>query len=447
MRKIIIFIKFTIIIVTFLIQSINYGQSSYTTTINQVKELLEKNYIFLDKAKETNAHLDKLVQNGAFDNTTPNDFATLLTKELRKITKDKHLRFSYTKSRQVSKKSKIEFTENFGRYRTPMLRGFQLMDDNIGYIDLAFFGGSPQHRAKIDLVMKEMGVADAIIIDMRRNGGGSPDTVNYLSSYFFDEKLLLNTIYARVHDHTEEMWVADVNGNKRPEVPVYILTSEKTFSGAEDFSYTMQSRERAIIIGEVTGGGAHPTRYHQIENSDFGISIPFARTVNTITKTNWEGTGVQPDIKMSADLALDKAKELSKTSGKNYSNALYKPLEKAINEITDKNISNNNHTDVLANLKTLLKVNMLDEGEINNLGYSYLQNAKNHVAIVLFKANTLLFPESANVYDSYAEALARNNNKELALANYKKAVATATKHKDAQLEIFENNLKKFETQN
>ncbi len=447
MKRIIIFIKFSILIVTFLVQSINYGQSSYTTTINQVKELLEKNYIFLDKAKETNAHLDKLVQNGTFEGKSPNDFAELLTKELRKITKDKHLRFVYTKSRQASKETKPKFTKNFRRYNVPMLRGFQFHKNNIGYIDLAYFGGSKEHLSKIDLVMKEMERADAIIIDMRRNGGGSPDTVNYLSSYFFDEKLLLNSIYARAHDHTEEMWVAEVSGHKRPKVPVYILTSERTFSGAEDFSYTMQSRGRAIVIGEVTGGGAHPTRYHQIDNSDFGISIPFARTINTITKTNWEGTGVQPDIKMSADLAFDKAKELAITSAKEYSSSAYSPLENILNTVVKNNNSKKYYNDVFTHLKALIKTNMINEGEINNLGYSYLQNEKNHAAIVLFKANTMLFPDSANVYDSYAEALAKSDNKELALINYKKAVATAVQQKDRQLEVFENNLKKFQTQN
>ncbi|SHI41157.1 S41 family peptidase [Aquimarina spongiae] len=438
MQRILALAKLASLLIAFLYQSINYGQTPYHQTVEKVQELLEANYIFLDKAKETNAHLDKLMKNGSFEGKTPSDFASFLTQEMRSITKDKHLRFVWNKEPRKSRKKEPSFKDNFSRYRTPMLRGFKLMKGNIGYIDLAYFGGAPFHTSKIDQVMNEMQIADAIIIDMRRNGGGSPVTVNYLSSYFFNEKLLLNTIYSRANNHSEEMWVVDTKGLKRPNVPVYILTSADTFSGAEDFSYTMQSRKRATIIGEVTGGGAHPTRYHGIDGTDFGIRIPFARTVNTVTKTNWEGTGVTPDIKMNADEALNKAEELAKQEAITYSNALFKPLENAMNSLKKDN------KELIKQLEYLITSGILDEFEINGLGYSYLLRGQKDTAIAIFNANTILFPDSANVYDSYAEALATNNQNDLALINYQKAVKTAAKNNDDQLELFQNNLKAFQ---
>ncbi len=411
----------SIIVIAFLFTTTLFFAQSNNDIVKQVQGLLEENYIFLDKAKETNAHLNQLIKKGYFENKKPVDFATSLTKELRKITKDKHLRFSAPNRDRASKSKESSFTNYLSRYRAPMLRGFQLMDSNIGYIDLAFFGGAEIHLAKIDVAMKAMEAADAIIIDMRRNTGGSPTTVNYLSSYFFSEKLLLNTIYSRANDHSEEMWVTDVKGVKRPKVPVYILTSQSTFSGAEDFSYTMQSRGRATVIGEITGGGAHPTRGFPLDKG-YTIGIPFARTINPVTKTNWEGVGVQPDIKMPAKNAMEKAKELALIKSKEYKDSMFKPLEKALLTLEKEKITKEKEDKITKQFEVLIKSNMLDEGGINSLGYAYIQQKKTTVASTIFKVNTILFPDSANTWDSLAESYLELNNKEKAIKYYNKAI-------------------------
>lgn len=414
--------KSKMVIAFLFITTFIFAQSN-NDIIKEAQKLLEENYIFLDKAKETNAHLDALMKKGFFDGKSPADFAKALTQELRKITKDKHLRFlSPRPPEQSQEDTKTSFIQNLSRYRPPMLRGFKLMKSNIGYIDLAFFGGSEEHLAKIDQVMNDMLIADAILIDMRRNGGGSPTTVNYLSSYFFNEKLLLNTIYSRATDHTEELWVADVKGVKRPKVPVYILTSDYTFSGAEDFSYTMQSRGRATVIGEVTGGGAHPTRGFSLPNG-FRIAIPFARTINPVTKTNWEGVGVQPDIKMPANEALEKAKELASTDAVAYRDLSFGPLEKTLATIEKSKTTNQeSKNDIYKQLVLLTKTSMINESEINAMGYYYLQNNKPQTALIIFESNTQLFPDSANAWDSLAESHLGLENKEKAIEYYEKAI-------------------------
>ncbi|GAA4271604.1 S41 family peptidase [Aquimarina gracilis] len=408
-------------IVFFLVFTSGFGQSTNNDIVKQAQQLLEENYIFLDKAKETNAHLDALMKKGYFDKMQPSAFAKAMTEEMQKITKDKHLHFRAPRT-QPSSKDVRPITSLISRYRgAPMLRGFQLFDSNIGYVDLAFFGGSEEHLAKIDQVMQNMLVADVIIFDMRRNGGGDPNTVNYLSSYFFDEKLLLNSIYSRAQNHTEELWVVDVKGEKRPKVPVYILTSKRTFSGAEDFSYTMQSRGRAVVVGEVTGGGAHPTRGFPLDNG-FGIGIPFARTINTVTKTNWEGTGVQPDIEMPADDALEKVKSLAVNKAKDYKNLLFQPLEESFKSVAGKMASDTDKKKILESFKELVASNILGEGSINNIGYSYLQIEKPEVAMVIFECNTRLFPDSANTWDSLAESYLDLGNKKKAKEYYEKAI-------------------------
>ncbi len=399
--------------------TLQFAQSN-NDIIKEAQKLFEENYIFLDKAKETNAHLDALMKKDFFDEMSPIDFAKAVTIELQKVTKDKHLRFLASRNRSVSSVEN-SFTRILSRYRSPMLRGFQLFESNIGYVDLAFFGGSQEHFAKIDQVMNDMLTADAIIFDMRRNGGGSPRTVNYLCSYFFDENKLLNTIYSRFDDHTLEFSVVDVAGVKRPKVPVLILTSKATFSGAEDFSYTMQNWGRATVIGEVTGGGAHPTRYFPLSKG-FGIDIPFAMSIHPITKTNWEGVGVQPDIKMPADNALEKAKELALTKAKTYKNLLFKPLREELAVIESKKSTNFDRTNLYKQLEILVQSKVLGERSINNLGYSYLQNNEPEVALAIFESNTVIFSDSANTWDSLAECYLRLDKKEKAIEYYQKTI-------------------------
>jgi hypothetical protein len=152
--------------------------------------------------------------------------------------------------------------------------------------------------------MAVLAKSDAIIIDLRNTGGGSPDMIQLISTYFFAEPTLLNTMYWREGDRTDQFWtLPHVPGRRMPDTPLYVLTSERTFSGAEEFAYNMQNLKRATLIGETTGGGAHPGGSMPV-NDLFGMFVPTGRAINPISKTNWEGVGVKPDVSAPADDAL-----------------------------------------------------------------------------------------------------------------------------------------------
>ena len=150
---------------------------------------------------------------------------------------------------------------------------------------------------------------DALIVDLRENGGGSPEMIQLLSSYFFSgEPRHLNSFYYRLDEKTEQYWTLPyVPGANLAETDLYVLTSSCTFSGAEEFTYNLKNMKRATIIGEATGGGAHPVRL-EILNDHFVMRVPYARAVNPISKTNWEGTGIEPDVQVPAGRALDQAR-------------------------------------------------------------------------------------------------------------------------------------------
>jgi C-terminal processing protease CtpA/Prc len=148
----------------------------------------------------------------------------------------------------------------------------------------------------------------ALIIDMRHNGGGAPEGVVFWCSYLFDgEPTHLNDIFRADTGETRQFWTLPyVPGTRYPDPPVYVLTSERTFSGGEDLCYTLQALGRAQVIGETTGGGAHPTRPFPVSPA-VHIGIPFARAVNPVTGTNWQGTGVVPDVAVPEAQAYDVA--------------------------------------------------------------------------------------------------------------------------------------------
>lgn len=421
--------------------------------IRAIQQLMTEHYIFLDKAEAMNAHLDQLMEKNHFDQFESDQaLATAITTEMRKINDDKHL--SVYAPREAIKVTDplASFEQSLSRYRNPMVKSVQLLDDNIGYVDLRFFGGGEVSWNKIDVFMEQLDQADALIVDLRNNGGGSISTVQYFSSYFFEEGLLLNSIYARVNhqlninDHTREIRAIKVKGRKRPDLPVFVLTSSRTFSGAEDFSYTLQSFNKAKVIGEVSRGGAHPIDFFPLANG-FRIKIPFAMSIHPVTKSNWEGVGIIPDVKTPREQALEKALELASEAAKTYKASYLQPLESVLKRLSHKAVAAKDQEQLQSLLATAVDAQLMNERDINRLGYGYLSAEELPIAQALFQCNVQLFSSSANAHDSYAEALAKAGKNDLALENYQKAVSLATEQEHYDLPGFRRNLKAFQAAN
>jgi hypothetical protein len=282
---------------------------------NLAKSLLD-NYIFADKARNMKNLIQKNLAVGLYNNiTNPNEFAEKLTKDLRSVCNDLHLsvRFNPRQEKSLSEpsnKSAYKQTraieeaknQNFGFKKVEIIHG------NIGYVYFdGFYDLNETARTTVENVFKSLKSSEALIFDIRNNGGGSPEMVRYICSFLFTKPTHINDLYERRTNKTQTFWTKPVKGFEYfSNIPVYVLISSRTFSAAEEFAYDLQVLHRAQLIGETTGGGAHPVSPQLITNGFIGF-IPYARAINPVTRTNWEGVGVKPDVKIVSNNALDAA--------------------------------------------------------------------------------------------------------------------------------------------
>jgi hypothetical protein len=286
------------------------AQSSTDTNqmINKLSEALKKNYVFEDKAYKMSDMLLVNLSKGKYDNSKSfKDLADELTDDLREVVPDKHLRI------QFGSRTPPSNPDPDREYFPHGIAEAKLLEGNIGYFDLrGFSNNSIALRNAVSKAMQILDGSKAIIFDMRKNGGGSPSGVQLFCSYFFPEgsEILLNSLYFRNRDIKNDFYTFDkLDGPRFPETPLYILTSSYTFSGGEEFCYNLQTQKRATLIGETTGGGAHPVDGFSLGH-DLTAIIPVGRAINPITGTNWEGVGVTPDVIVNTDSALEKALEM-----------------------------------------------------------------------------------------------------------------------------------------
>jgi hypothetical protein len=270
---------------------------------------LNRAYVFPAKAEEMDRSTRAKLTSGAYDAIDRGDeFARTLTRDLQAITRDKHLRVTLQTPGPGSSGGggPPQGATPFGETRR--------LDGNVAYVELRSFGFPAERvRSSVERVMSEAADADAMIIDVRANGGGGPALVALVSSYLFgDTAVHLNSLYFRPLDRTDHFYTNPrVEGKKfGPTKPVYVLTSERTFSAAEEFTYNLQSLKRATIVGDTTGGGAHPGGSFRLPHG-LRVFVPSGRAINPITKTNWEGVGVIPDVPVATDRALEAAHKLA----------------------------------------------------------------------------------------------------------------------------------------
>ena len=293
------------------------SKQQQTEIIDSICVALNEYYVFPDVAEQMEKHLRQRLKDGAYD-TVANALAysMILTEDMRSICHDRHLGARWLSDEQLAETpmgdtltdEEIEREIAAGQFENWAFEKAERLQGNVGYLKFNQFYDATNGGATAIAALNFLAYVDALIIDLRDNGGGSPSMIQLMTSYFFEEPVHLNSFYIRHEDTIQQFWTqSHVEGTRMTAVDIYVLNSSRTFSGAEEFTYNLKNLERATIIGETTGGGAHSVSMHLFPNLNFGVRVPFGRAINPITGTNWEGTGVEPHIQVPRDQALDRA--------------------------------------------------------------------------------------------------------------------------------------------
>ena len=276
---------------------------------------INANYIEPALAERVGSAIAKKHADGGYkDAASAKAFSVALAKDLRELSGDLHFgttlneefRESGRNAEPPSRARMEESRERMARWGYGIEK-IERLPGNVGYIDLRGFGATEFVGPAYSSAMSLMAGTDALILDLRRNGGGSPTSVAYLMSHFFplgDERHLID-MYHRPTGTTQQYWTVKTVA-QRYDKPVYVLTSARTFSAGEDCAYDFQTQKRGTLVGETTGGGSNPVGWFAV-GSSIVVAIPTSRATNAVTKTNWEHVGVKPDIAVPAAQALQAA--------------------------------------------------------------------------------------------------------------------------------------------
>ena len=289
--------------------------STMSLELNEKNEVIESlqaviadNYVLTENIPQIDKSLLSLNKTLAVSKRTSSEaFASLLTDELKVFDKHFTVQFTQNQPQKAQPEAKESWFEKLDRSNSGFNK-VEILKGNVGYLDFWGFDAlSDKSKKTVENAMQFLSHSDALIIDLRENGGGSAEMVQFISSYFLPEKTHLNSFYARKAGHTSDFWTFDEVDRIFPEnVPVYILVSANTFSAAEEFAYNFKHLGRATIIGQPSKGGANPWQWFDIGHG-YRAGIPVAMAINPVTKSNWEGVGVIPHVVIGSEKALPTA--------------------------------------------------------------------------------------------------------------------------------------------
>jgi len=406
--------------------------------IEKISVLLKDYYVFPDLGAIFGEKIITLFDAGEFDEVSdPKKFGEEVTAALRELTKDKHLNFRLMEKSDLGEEetSSLHHPVRYFRLGEKEHLGIFRLDwieNEIGYMDYRrFYYQSEAERMLIDAI-NFLSPAKAIILDLRENQGGSGILIPMLCSYFLPYPTQLTSTYYREDDITEEWWTYEhVEGKQLLDVPLFVLISGKTFSAAEYLAYDLKVRGRATLVGEPTGGGAHSVDLFPVGDL-FEIYIPTARAVNPITGSNWEGTGIEPDVVVPSEKALDTAIELAKKAAQEYGKARDADLTVVVEKMQHQldqaeslfNQRNDEEAEVLLDLvfHAASQEGMLNEFFIDVLAYHYSSHQSYQTAIGILKKWIELLPESSDAYESLAWVYFKKGDKAQAIKYFSEAL-------------------------
>lgn len=286
--------------------------------VDSLSKALDETYVFPDVAKKMEEEMRGNLKKGAYDDAkTIAEFCALLMDDLRGVSHDLHLGVHFIPNEEIARMKDDEEEEQARRLEewekqlareNFRFKKVEILDGNVGYLRLDNFVDTALSGPTAVAAMNFLAHCDALIIDLRYNGGGSPSLIQLMMGYLLSEPTHLNSFYVRKEDTMRQFWsLPYVPGGTMADVELYVLIGSRTGSAAAEFAYNVQSLKRGTLVGKSTWGGAHPVDEFVWKSLNVGARIPFGRAINPVTGTNWEGVGVQPDEEVEPVRALDVA--------------------------------------------------------------------------------------------------------------------------------------------
>jgi hypothetical protein len=305
------------------LDDIQLDEATRQKTIDAISERLTEYYVYPDVAAKMIQAIHDHQKHADYNSIVDgNEFADALSRDLRAVSQDRHLFVGYDPyilpaesgssdgPRQPSPADEARFRTML-EHENCTFSKVEILNHNIGYIKFGAFPPPNICGPTVVAAMNFVAHTDALIFDLRENHGGDPNMVDFMVSYLFRDPTHINDLTNRHDNETHQYWTLPwIPGPRFIDQPVYVLTSHETFSGGEEFTFDLKTQKRATIVGETTGGGAHPV-LGRPAGDHFTIGVPFGRPINPVTHGDWEGKGVEPDVKVNAADALATAEKLA----------------------------------------------------------------------------------------------------------------------------------------
>ena len=276
--------------------------------VDTIMAQVERIYVDADTGRMIAGKVRERLRAGAYDSVAdPSRLAQLLTADLRSVNHDLHLNVSYSAGNPGGGGRAGGGALGFlGKSNHFALGRVDVLPGNIGYMEINGFSVDQAARDVVVGALKYLQTTDAMIIDLRRNRGGDANLVNFLISHFTGPDTLASlTVKMRAGNRAFTRYtMASVPGPRRPDVPLYVLTSRATGSAGEDCAFVLKNLKRATIIGDRTAGAGHNVSIVP-SGHGFQTGISFSRVFDPRTGQEWEQVGVQPDVKVDVNTALD----------------------------------------------------------------------------------------------------------------------------------------------
>ena len=272
------------------IEDVPLDAAARTRVIEAILTKLDQSYVYPEVARRMSSAIRENQQKAKYDAISDGGLlANALEQDLRAVSHDRHLRVEYSPFKSPVQRQGTNPADNAMQRELErnncMFEKLEIMPENVGYLKFNAFPAPEICGPTVEAAMSFLGHVDALLYDLRDNGGGDPRMVALMATYLFDRPVHLGDIYDRRENSTTQYWTLPyVSGKRMPSIPAFVLTSGRTFSGAEDFAYNLQATKRVTVIGETTGGGAHPTMFQPVDDH-FGVAVPFARTISSRKQT------------------------------------------------------------------------------------------------------------------------------------------------------------------